>query len=239
MDNRKNTILLTVIAVATLLVAVVGATFAFFSARTGTAAAKDVSVRTYTTDSTLFSIDKVLEVKATQDNFNQETGTNVSLHSETATGTATYKATDATAGSFDKKYDATVDIALNNFEYTTTEGHTTDPELILVVTKNGSAVNTATVDGTNLTYVQNIKGANDTNAISGFDITTVAKDKTISFGTHTLTSVVTAAEGGNTATEAKDTWTFQLYFINYDWDQEYNTNKTFSGQIKLAAHTGA
>ena len=34
MENKKNTILLTVIAVATLLVAVVGATFAYFSART-------------------------------------------------------------------------------------------------------------------------------------------------------------------------------------------------------------
>ena len=32
MDNKKNTILLTVIAVATLLVAVVGATFAYFTA---------------------------------------------------------------------------------------------------------------------------------------------------------------------------------------------------------------
>ena len=31
MENKKNTILLTVIAVATLLVAVVGATFAYFS----------------------------------------------------------------------------------------------------------------------------------------------------------------------------------------------------------------
>ena len=33
MDNKKNTILLTVIAVATLLVAVVGATFAYFTAQ--------------------------------------------------------------------------------------------------------------------------------------------------------------------------------------------------------------
>ena len=31
--DKKNTVLLTVIAVATLLVAVVGATFAYFSAR--------------------------------------------------------------------------------------------------------------------------------------------------------------------------------------------------------------
>ena len=36
MDNRKNTILLTVIAVATLLVAVVGATFAYFTATSKT-----------------------------------------------------------------------------------------------------------------------------------------------------------------------------------------------------------
>lgn len=48
--EKKNTILLTVIAIATLLVAVVGATFAYFTAQvntTGTAGNEKVEVKTY------------------------------------------------------------------------------------------------------------------------------------------------------------------------------------------------
>ena len=48
MENRKNTILLTVIAVATLLVAVVGATFAYFTAQGGGIAETKVNVTTST-----------------------------------------------------------------------------------------------------------------------------------------------------------------------------------------------
>ena len=48
MDNRKNTILLTVIAVATLLVAVVGATFAYFTAQGGDDVSKNINVTTET-----------------------------------------------------------------------------------------------------------------------------------------------------------------------------------------------
>ena len=46
MDNRKNTILLTVIAVATLLVAVVGATFAYFTAKGGGTVTNNIEVKT-------------------------------------------------------------------------------------------------------------------------------------------------------------------------------------------------
>ena len=54
MENKKNTILLTVIAVATLLVAVVGATFAYFTAQGGTGTSANVTVTTGTAASSDF-----------------------------------------------------------------------------------------------------------------------------------------------------------------------------------------
>ena len=41
-ENKQNTTLLTVIAVATLLVAVVGSTFAYFTAKAGDTSTKDI-----------------------------------------------------------------------------------------------------------------------------------------------------------------------------------------------------
>ena len=54
--EKKNTILLTVIAVATLLVAVVGATFAYFTAQGGTTRTREIQIQTSTSDSTTFGV---------------------------------------------------------------------------------------------------------------------------------------------------------------------------------------
>ena len=64
MDNKKNTILLTVIAVATLLVAVVGATFAYFTAQGGDAVSKQVNVITGTAGNSSFAIDGAINIYA-------------------------------------------------------------------------------------------------------------------------------------------------------------------------------
>ena len=71
MENKKNTILLTVIAVATLLVAVVGATFAYFTATGGDAVSKQVNVITGTAASSSFAIDGAINIYADATNFAQ------------------------------------------------------------------------------------------------------------------------------------------------------------------------
>ena len=53
--ERKNTVLLTVIAVATLLVAVIGATFAYFTATAGGSGTTPVSVQTSSSGSSTFT----------------------------------------------------------------------------------------------------------------------------------------------------------------------------------------
>ena len=64
MDNKKNTILLTVIAVATLLVAVVGATFAYFTAQGAQGTTATVTVSTGTAASSEFGTIDPLNIYA-------------------------------------------------------------------------------------------------------------------------------------------------------------------------------
>ena len=136
MDNRKNTILLTVIAVATLLVAVVGATFAYFTAQGGTSQTGNINVQTEAAASSSFEIDGSLAILANMDNFAQVGG---STQADTISGLAKF-----TAG--------TGDGAQTEFCYTATLAwnaatpsdfvHTDDPDtealkdMTLTVTKN-------------------------------------------------------------------------------------------------------
>ena len=69
MENKKNTILLTVIAVATLLVAVVGATFAYFSAAGGTGTTGNVTVSTGTAASSEFGTMNAINLYADASTF--------------------------------------------------------------------------------------------------------------------------------------------------------------------------
>lgn len=69
--DKKNTLLLTVIAIATLLVAVVGATFAYFSAQVDKGQSTSMTVTTSSDDTLTYSGFKPLYIIANQTNFAQ------------------------------------------------------------------------------------------------------------------------------------------------------------------------
>ena len=132
MDNKKNTILLTVIAVATLLVAVVGATFAYFSAQGGGSATNNIEVKTEAAASSSFSIDKNLAILANMDNFAQGTG---ETQADTMTGTVEFTAGTGTGAQTEFCYSATIawnSATPRDFVDTSAE----QDDLTLTVTKN-------------------------------------------------------------------------------------------------------
>ena len=135
MENRKNTILLTVIAIATLLVAVIGATFAYFTAQGGAPVSRDVQVKTETADSTNFYIDNDLTLNANQDNFGvSNVGTG--LTSNPVNGTATFTA--STGANNGMCYTLELSVTSNDFIYTTDPNASVPeevPELTLTVTR--------------------------------------------------------------------------------------------------------
>ena len=207
MENRKNTILLTVIAVATLLVAVVGATFAYFTAQGGKSVQTPVNVTTAQTSNGSFSTSGAITINATQENFGQGKGNQVG----TATGTVTYTASSTAASDF--CYTVTLDITANNFEYTT-EGST--PELTFTAEKQANAA--LITSPTTLIDTQDITTTSTDiqipNAVSGSD----------------YVHKISAGQGAT----VNDQWRFTVTFVNLDSDQNENTGKSFTGQIVFA-----
>ena len=130
--EKKNTLLLTVIAIATLLVAVVGATFAYFQAQLGSGASANVTVTTQSTDQLTFNAVQLVVGPATQTNFYEGAG-NLS-----DTKSASVSLSPSTGGNATYCYTATLNVTANTFEYTT--GVTATPELTISASKNSTPV---------------------------------------------------------------------------------------------------
>ena len=73
MDNKKN-VLMGIIGVLTLLIFVVGATYAYFTAQGGSGANIDTNVITGTTDLISFSFGDEINIQANETNFGQGMG---------------------------------------------------------------------------------------------------------------------------------------------------------------------
>ena len=214
MENKKNTILLTVIAVATLLVAVVGATFAYFSAAGGTGTTGNVTVSTGTAASSEFGTMNAINLYADASTF-AEGGKDVTGSS---TGTVKWTAPGA-AGT------ATPSVADRTFCYTAA----------LEITANTfvkSAANTSNVNELEFTAVKGTTTIIDkqslVNLTTGEAVTGTINIPTTKGGTdlkHTL-----VAEAGDSVS---DSWTITVTLKNQAFNQNDNAGKQFTGVIRF------
>ena len=207
--NKKNAIVLSIVAVVTLITLVVGATYAYFKAQGGTAGSTEVKVTTYTTDMLTFTTGNAISLYADQSSFGQEKG---SLSGETfakATLVANNKTNEAT-----DNYYVYFNIENNTFKYTLGEDK---PELILTVTgPDGNEV--TSLPGLVYKTVQD----RENKTVKGFDVTTtnglitIANKKTI------------------TATpRVEEQYTLKLTFVNYEGDQTANASSGLSAKVMI------
>lgn len=220
MENRKNTILLTVIAVATLLVAVVGATFAFFTASGGSASEGKVTVSTGTAGSSEFGTLKAINIYADATTFNEAAGgteSGLREHTDNSTGTVSWTAPGASGT-------ATPSEADRSFCYTAT----------LAVDSNTfvkSAANTTGATELEFTAVKTPAGGEATTLIDKMDITTTkaaVKIPTTAGGTEYTHKLI--PDAGKTLS---DSWTLTVTLVNLGVNQNDNAGKQFSGAIKF------
>ena len=201
-SNEKKVLVLSAVAVITLIAVIIGATYAYFQAQGGGSSDIDTSVITSTTDKLSFQVGKGINISASQENFalgmDNVTGSTTAsamLTANNATNTAT------------RNYNLYLDIKNNGFTYTVNEG---TPELILTITgpddqplKNLAGYEYVTVDG-----------------VSGFDITEASN------------AILIADNYEITASpEITQTWNITVTFINLDSDQNKNTGKTFAADV--------
>ncbi|MEG1892329.1 MAG: hypothetical protein RR189_00355 [Bacilli bacterium] len=199
--EKKNTVLLTVVAVATLLVAVVGATFAFFTAQLGAGASADVNVRTSTNDSLVYGTWAALNLTATQQNFTDVSG---DIKASTG-GTVELKANADAAAEY--CYTGKFNVTANNFVYTT--GVTATPELLLNVKKD----NVLVITNKDITTFANAAQAT-------IDIPTINNGTDYK---HHINALAGATE--------TDVWNIEVTFVNLAQDQQVNTGKSLTGTL--------
>ena len=207
MENKKQAIILSVVAIVALLSLILGATFAYFRASGNSGSSTNVNVTTYTSDLLTFEIGNDIAVYADQTSFASGKGNATGSTFAKAILTANNKTNTAT-----KNYYVYLNISENTFTYTQNES---TPELLLTI-KDTSGNEITSI--TSLTYktVTDGKGA----SISGFDITTKSGVITL-FDNREITANPTKTEE----------WNITVTFVNYNANQTGNAGKSFNAKL--------
>lgn len=213
MDNKKNTILLTVIAVATLLVAVVGATFAYFTAQGAQETTATVKVSTDTAASSEFGTIDPLNIYANAITFAEGAGD----VTDDTTGTVKWTAPGAVTGQeapseADRSfcYTASLNITANTFTV--------------------SAANTEKLNELEFTAKKGETVLLDKISLVDFD-TKVGKTGTIKIPTTANGSEYTHKLVADAGASVTDNWTITVTLKNLAMNQNENTGKQLTGQI--------
>ena len=207
--EKKKMVIYSIVALVTLALLVVGATYAYFQNQYGSASNADVSVTTYTTDMLTFETGSNINISADQETFAEGKGNRIGSTFARATLQANNKTNTATAN-----YNVYLDIENNTFTYTKTG----TPELILQVVDNTSGNPVTSITG--LVYKTVTDGKNT--SISGFDITnkkgliTILNNKEISASPKTI-----------------EEYTVSITLVNHSFDQNNNTGKNLNGKLLI------
>ena len=213
MDNKKNTILLTVIAVATLLVAVVGATFAYFTAQGAQGTTATVTVSTGTAASSEFGTIDPLNIYADATTFAEGAGD----VTDDTTGTVKWTAPGAVTGQeapseADRSFCYTADLIITANTFTKSAANTANAKELYFTAVKGS---TTLVDEQSLVTLPAGTAVTGTINIPTTKDGEVLKHKLI-------------AEAGKTVS---DSWTITVTLKNLAMNQNENTGKQLTGQI--------
>ena len=207
MQNKKQ-IILSIIAIVTLAILVIGASFAYFAVQGNTSAQTSATVKTYTTDVFSFETGDAISFSLNQENFTSGKGNQTGSTFAKTILTANNKTNTAT-----EHYYLYLNISNNTFTYTQNEN---TPEILLTITDGTNPVTNIT----SLTYKTVTDGKG--NSISGYDIT----NKT------GLIELFSNREITTTSTKTEN-WNITVTFINYNLDQSKNAGHTFSGKVLI------
>ena len=209
MENKKQAIILSVVAIVALLSLILGATYAYFQASGNSGSSTNVNVTTYTSDLLTFEIGDDIAIYADQTSFASGKGNATGSTYAKATLVANNKTNEAT-----KNYYVYLNIYENTFTYTQNES---TPELLLTI-KDTSGNEITSITSLTHKTVTDGKGA----SISGFDITTKSGVITL-FDNREITANPTKTEE----------WNITVTFVNYNANQTGNAGKSFNAKLMI------
>ena len=207
--SKKKSIILSVITIITLVLLVVGATYAYFKAQGGDPKSADIKVSSYTVDTFTFSVGNPISFTLDQDNFASGKGNRVGNTFAKVNLTANNKTNTAT-----EHYYVYLNIENNTFTYSIDES---TPEIIMTVT---DSTGTEITDIAGLTHTS-VKDASGT-SISGYDITN-KKGLITLFNNREITATPSKEEK----------WNISVTFVNYDASQNNNAGKSMSAKVMV------
>lgn len=208
--NKKWKRILTVIYILILVAMLSTATYAYFSMIQVTTVKPVVQTTTAVTDWLSFNTGDEINISATEENFGPGMGDILGKSYGSVYLRVSNEGTEVTYN-----YNITLDIAENNFIYTTEDN---EAEVLLIVTDpNGEVVDN--ISG--LDYVSVINGTGE--EIKGFDITTVT-------GTYYI------AENYPITSDLQEQhiWNVEVVLVNLNSDQQENTGKTFDAYLEVS-----
>ena len=212
--NQNKNKVLAVIATVTLLMGVIGATYAYFAAQIGGAKTANVTLTIPTTDTVTYSTGSAITNTATQQNFYQGAG---DLTLGTTTAQAQLKASSSAAVPTNTYCYLAYYTVTNGLAYTV---NSSTPEVVMTVTKkinSGSAV----------TVYQNV---DVTPARTCYFPKTNASGTLSTCQTSAIKHTFNATSAGATTT---DLFNITVVFKNLSTDQQANTNKTYKGVVHI------
>ncbi len=253
-ENKKRTLILTLIAIVTLSLVAIGAAYAFFASQNTGKQDVNINAESGTTDVLSFSLnDKNITseqvkdeenansnimITANMDNFNEG---NISV-GDGVTGTATLIANNATNNAKDNYY-VYLKIDTNELRYTNfkndageiLEGKKEDGKIVAPdethTTKVPELILTVTQPGEDgeLNHIDGLDYYTDVDGhgLNGFDITEATGLIPIA---KKYEITVTGSEPTIKATQE---WEIKITLVNLDSGQNKNTGKEFSGQLIL------
>ena len=209
MENKKQALILSGVAIVALLALIIGATYAYFRASGNSGSNTDINVTTYTLDLLSFEMGSDIKINADQTSFASGKGNATGSTFAKAILTANNKTNTAT-----KNYYMYLNISNNTFTYTQNEN---TPELLLTITDvSGNAITSIT----GLTYKTVIDGKGT--SVSGFDITTKSGLLTLFDNREITASPIKTEE-----------WNVTVTFVNYNVNQTGNAGKSFNAKLMI------
>lgn len=216
--GRNNTAMLTVIAIATLLVAVVGATFAYFSTTETNNTDVQVTATTKGADTFSASTSGSIELNVTAATMQEEAGSN------------TYQAYGA------RDTDSTLTVSLTANSGTATCQY----DVVYIPTTAYTAVQSELVEFgiSGVAKINNVETANSfTNvsaAGSGQTLTGTSNPVLTGIYLKQNASISDSAEGSGTQNATVESWTFEGDYYNLETvDQSAKAGTSFGGDIKV------
>ncbi len=219
-ESKKQTVIMALIAVVTLLLVVIGATYAFFASQNTGKKDVNINAESGTTDVLTFESGKGIDITANMENF----AAGMTSVSQTTNPKATLRANDATKKA-EEEYNVYLVIDENGLIYTDKENKT--PELLLQVKTpgpNGSEIK----DIPGLKYYENVDGQE---GVSGFDIT----NKKNAFAIYEGYKISVGEEDDGVKV---DTWEVTVTLVNFQkGNQNDNTGRNFHARIVMTKGT--